>query len=83
VLGAEAYCYPAREVGGDFFESFTFILQGDIWLARLVMKQALKVSLLTLFMASAISLLGLQLTPEISPGEPGCDASQAAQCQII
>ena len=60
----EAYCYPAREVGGDFFEVYVHP-QGDIWLA--VGDVSGKGVPAALFMASAISLLRRELTQEISP----------------
>ncbi|MGC1393099.1 MAG: SpoIIE family protein phosphatase [Coleofasciculaceae cyanobacterium] len=60
----QAYCYPAREVGGDFFEVYVHP-QGDIWLA--VGDVSGKGVPAALFMASAISLLRRELTQEISP----------------
>jgi serine phosphatase RsbU (regulator of sigma subunit)/CheY-like chemotaxis protein len=60
----QAYCYPAREVGGDFFEVYVHP-QGDIWLA--VGDVSGKGVPAALFMASAISLLRRELTQETSP----------------
>lgn len=60
----QAYCYPAREVGGDFFEVYVHP-QGDIWLA--VGDVSGKGVPAALFMASAISLLRRELTQEVSP----------------
>lgn len=60
----QALCYPAREVGGDFFEVFLHP-QGDIWLA--VGDVSGKGVPAALFMASAISLLRRELAQEISP----------------
>jgi serine phosphatase RsbU (regulator of sigma subunit) len=61
----QAYCYPAREVGGDFFEVFVAPC-GDIWLA--VGDVSGKGVPAALFMASAISVLRRELaqdTPEL------------------
>jgi serine phosphatase RsbU (regulator of sigma subunit)/CheY-like chemotaxis protein len=60
----QAYCYPAREVGGDFFEVY-FHPQGDIWLA--VGDVSGKGVPAALFMASAISLLRRDLSQETPP----------------
>ena len=60
----QAYCYPAREVGGDFFEVYVHP-QGDVWLA--VGDVSGKGVPAALFMASAISLLRRELAQEISP----------------
>ena len=60
----QAHCYPAREVGGDFFEVYVHP-QGDIWLA--VGDVSGKGVPAALFMASAISLLRRELAQEISP----------------
>jgi serine phosphatase RsbU (regulator of sigma subunit)/FixJ family two-component response regulator len=60
----QALCYPAREVGGDFFEVFAHP-QGDIWLA--VGDVSGKGVPAALFMASAISLLRRELSQEVSP----------------
>ena len=63
-LRVQACCYPAREVGGDFFEVY-FHPQGDIWLA--VGDVSGKGVPAALFMASAISVLRRELAQEISP----------------
>lgn len=60
----QAHCYPAREVGGDFFEVYIHP-QGDIWLA--VGDVSGKGVPAALFMASAISILRRELAQEISP----------------
>ncbi|NEP01566.1 MAG: SpoIIE family protein phosphatase [Symploca sp. SIO2E9] len=60
----QAHCYPAQEVGGDFFEVYVHP-QGDIWLA--VGDVSGKGVPAALFMASAISLLRRELSQEISP----------------
>lgn len=60
----QACCYPAREVGGDFFEVYVHP-QGDIWLA--VADVSGKGVPAALFMASAISVLRRELSQEISP----------------
>jgi serine phosphatase RsbU (regulator of sigma subunit)/CheY-like chemotaxis protein len=60
----QAHCYPAREVGGDFFEVYVHPL-GDVWLA--VGDVSGKGVPAALFMASAISLLRRELAQEISP----------------
>ncbi|WNZ25541.1 SpoIIE family protein phosphatase [Leptolyngbya sp. NK1-12] len=60
----QAYCFPAREIGGDFFEIYVHP-QGDIWLA--VGDVSGKGVPAALFMASAISLLRRELAQEISP----------------
>ncbi len=57
----QACCYPAREVGGDFFEVFVAPC-GDIWLA--VGDVSGKGVPAALFMASAISVLRLELSQE-------------------
>ncbi|MBD2292283.1 SpoIIE family protein phosphatase [Anabaena sphaerica FACHB-251] len=62
----QACCYPAREVGGDFFEVFVHP-QGDLWLA--VGDVSGKGVPAALFMASAISLLRRELSQQ-SPAEP-------------
>lgn len=62
----QACCYPAREVGGDFFEVFVHP-KGDLWLA--VGDVSGKGVPAALFMASAISLLRRELSQE-SPSEP-------------
>lgn len=60
----QAHCYPAREVGGDFFEVYVHP-QGDIWLA--VGDVSGKGVPAALFMASAISLLRRELSQEVPP----------------
>jgi len=65
-LRVQACCYPAREVGGDFFEVFAHPL-GDIWLA--VGDVSGKGVPAALFMASAISVLRRELSQE-SPPDP-------------
>ena len=60
----QACCYPAREVGGDFFEVFLHP-QGDLWLA--VGDVSGKGVPAALFMASAISILRRELAQEASP----------------
>ncbi|MGK7925937.1 MAG: SpoIIE family protein phosphatase [Spirulina sp.] len=60
----QASCYPAREVGGDFFEVYVHP-QGDIWLA--VGDVSGKGVPAALFMASAISILRRELSQETSP----------------
>jgi serine phosphatase RsbU (regulator of sigma subunit)/CheY-like chemotaxis protein len=62
----QACCYPAREVGGDFFEVFQHP-QGDLWLA--VGDVSGKGVPAALFMASAISVLRRELSLEV-PSEP-------------
>jgi serine phosphatase RsbU (regulator of sigma subunit) len=65
-MKVQACCYPAREVGGDFFEVYTHP-QGDIWLA--VGDVSGKGVPAALFMASAISVLRRELSQE-TPPEP-------------
>jgi serine phosphatase RsbU (regulator of sigma subunit)/CheY-like chemotaxis protein len=60
----QACCYPAREVGGDFFEVYVHP-QGDLWLA--VGDVAGKGVPAALFMASAISVLRRELAQELPP----------------
>ena len=60
----QAHCYPAREVGGDFFEVYVHP-QGDVWLA--VGDVSGKGVPAALFMASAISILRRELAQEVSP----------------
>lgn len=60
----QASCYPAREVGGDFFEVY-FHPQGDVWLA--VGDVSGKGVPAALFMASAISILRRELSQEVTP----------------
>jgi serine phosphatase RsbU (regulator of sigma subunit) len=60
----QACCYPAREVGGDFFEVYAHP-QGDIWLA--VGDVSGKGVPAALFMASAISVLRRELSQEDPP----------------
>ncbi|HYW22260.1 MAG TPA: SpoIIE family protein phosphatase [Nodularia sp. (in: cyanobacteria)] len=62
----QACCYPAREVGGDFFEVFVHP-KGDLWLA--VGDVSGKGVPAALFMASAISVLRRELALE-TPAEP-------------
>jgi serine phosphatase RsbU (regulator of sigma subunit)/CheY-like chemotaxis protein len=63
-MKVQACCYPAREVGGDFFEVYTHP-QGDIWLA--VGDVSGKGVPAALFMASAISVLRRELSQEMPP----------------
>ena len=65
-MKVQACCFPAREVGGDFFEVYAHP-QGDIWLA--VADVSGKGVPAALFMASAISVLRRELAQE-SPPEP-------------
>lgn len=60
----QACCYPAREVGGDFFEVYVHP-QGDVWVA--VGDVSGKGVPAALFMASAISVLRRELGQETSP----------------
>ncbi len=60
----EAICYPAAEVGGDFFEVYIHP-NGDIWLA--VGDVSGKGVPAALLMASTISLLRRELAQEFSP----------------
>lgn len=60
----QAHCFPARQVGGDFFEIYQHP-QGDIWLA--VGDVSGKGVPAALFMASALSLLRRELAQETSP----------------
>ncbi|MBD1921373.1 SpoIIE family protein phosphatase [Microcoleus sp. FACHB-831] len=60
----QACCYPARQVGGDFFEVYVHP-QGDLWLA--VGDVSGKGVPAALFMASAISVLRRELAQEVSP----------------
>ncbi|MBD2384921.1 SpoIIE family protein phosphatase [Cylindrospermum sp. FACHB-282] len=62
----QACCYPAREVGGDFFEVFVHP-KGDLWIA--VGDVSGKGVPAALFMASAISVLRRELSQE-APAEP-------------
>jgi serine phosphatase RsbU (regulator of sigma subunit)/CheY-like chemotaxis protein len=62
----QAHCYPARQVGGDFFEVYVHP-QGDIWLT--VGDVSGKGVPAALFMASAISVLRRELAQE-APPEP-------------
>ena len=57
-------CYPAREVGGDFFEVHIHP-QGDVWLA--VGDVSGKGVPAALFMASALSILRRELAQETPP----------------
>jgi len=63
-MKVQACCYPAREVGGDFFEVYPHPL-GDIWLA--VGDVSGKGVPAALFMASAISVLRRELSQEVPP----------------
>lgn len=65
-IKVQACCYPAREVGGDFFEVFVHP-QGELWLA--VGDVSGKGVPAALFMASAISVLRRELAQE-NPPEP-------------
>jgi serine phosphatase RsbU (regulator of sigma subunit)/CheY-like chemotaxis protein len=60
----QASCYPARAVGGDFFEVYVHA-QGDIWVA--VGDVSGKGVPAALFMASAISVMRRELAQETSP----------------
>jgi len=60
----QACCFPAREVGGDFFEVYVHS-QGDIWIA--VGDVSGKGVPAALFMASAISVMRRELSLETSP----------------
>ena len=60
----QACCYPAREVGGDFFEVFAHP-KGDLWLA--VGDVSGKGVPAALFMSSAISVLRRELSVELPP----------------
>ena len=60
----EAGCFPARAVGGDFFEVYVHP-QGDIWIA--LGDVSGKGVPAALFMASAMSVLRRELAQEISP----------------
>ncbi|WP_071518224.1 SpoIIE family protein phosphatase [Geitlerinema sp. PCC 9228] len=60
----QACCYPAREVGGDFFEVYVHA-QEDIWVA--VGDVSGKGVPAALFMASAISVMRRELSQETSP----------------
>ena len=60
----QACCYPAREVGGDFFEVFVHP-KGDLWLA--VGDVSGKGVPAALFMSSAISVLRRELSIESPP----------------
>jgi serine phosphatase RsbU (regulator of sigma subunit)/CheY-like chemotaxis protein len=62
----QACCFPAREVGGDFFEVFVHP-NGDLWLA--VGDVSGKGVPAALFMASAISVLRRELSL-LNPAEP-------------
>jgi serine phosphatase RsbU (regulator of sigma subunit)/CheY-like chemotaxis protein len=60
----QARCYPAREVGGDFFEVYVHS-QGDVWVA--LGDVSGKGVPAALFMASTISVLRRELSQENSP----------------
>ena len=74
----QACCYPAREVGGDFFEVFVHP-NGDLWLA--VGDVSGKGVPAALFMASTISLLRRELSQEV-PVEPNV-MMQNLNCTLI
>lgn len=63
-LKLQACCYPAREVGGDFFEVYVHSM-GDIWVA--LGDVSGKGVPAALFMASAISVLRRELSQDTSP----------------
>ncbi|MBE9224243.1 SpoIIE family protein phosphatase [Phormidium sp. LEGE 05292] len=63
-IRVQACCFPAREVGGDFFEVFVHP-KGDIWLA--VGDVSGKGVPAALFMASAISVMRRELSQENPP----------------
>jgi serine phosphatase RsbU (regulator of sigma subunit)/FixJ family two-component response regulator len=63
-VNIQAHCFPAHEIGGDFFEVYAHP-QGDIWLA--VGDVSGKGVPAALFMASAISLLRRELAQETLP----------------
>lgn len=63
-LRIQACCYPAREVGGDFFEVYTHA-QGNIWLA--LGDVSGKGVPAALFMASAMSVMRRELSQENPP----------------
>ncbi len=60
----QACCYPAREVGGDFFEVFVHP-QGDVWVT--VGDVSGKGVPAALFMASTMSVLRRELSQEMPP----------------
>ncbi|MEB3282781.1 MAG: SpoIIE family protein phosphatase [Lyngbya sp.] len=60
----QACCYPAREVGGDFFEVYVHS-QGDVWVA--LGDVSGKGVPAALFMASAMSVIRRELSQEMSP----------------
>lgn len=60
----QACCFPARAVGGDFFEVYVHT-QGDIWIA--LGDVSGKGVPAALFMASAMSVMRRELAGEISP----------------
>lgn len=60
----QACCYPARQVGGDFFEVYIHS-GGDIWIS--VGDVSGKGVPAALFMASAISVMRRELAQETSP----------------
>jgi serine phosphatase RsbU (regulator of sigma subunit)/FixJ family two-component response regulator len=60
----QAQCYPARQVGGDFFEVY-YHPQGDVWIC--LGDVSGKGVPAALFMASALSILRRELVQEISP----------------
>ena len=60
----QACCYPAREVGGDFFEIYTHA-QGEVWLA--LGDVSGKGVPAALFMASTMSVMRRELSQENPP----------------
>ena len=60
----QACCYPAREVGGDFFEVYVHS-QGDVWVA--LGDVSGKGVPAALFMASAMSVIRRELSQDVSP----------------
>lgn len=63
-IRVQACCYPAREVGGDFFEVYDHP-NGDVWLA--VGDVSGKGVPAALFMSSTLSVLRRELAQESSP----------------
>lgn len=63
-VNIQALCYPAREVGGDFFEVYAHP-NGDIWLA--VGDVSGKGVPAALFMSSTISVMRREIVQELSP----------------
>lgn len=77
-IKVQACCYPAREVGGDFFEVYAHP-QGDIWVA--VGDVSGKGVPAALFMASAISVLRRELSQDSSV-EPHL-VMQSLNCSLL